>query len=167
MVLNPVRAGIVEDAGKWSWSSYKAMIGETTAPAWLATDGLLALFSTRRSAAVRRYARFVAEGIGQDSIWENLNRQVFLGDDRFVARMQKCIKGLSDDVNIPKVQRRPPARSLQAIATVHDSRNDAIVAAHETGQYSYQQTAEFFGLHFTTVGRIVRAAGDTKRRLYI
>ena len=54
VVLNPVRAGIVEDPGKWSWSSYQAMIGETTAPDWLATDGLLAQFGKRRSAAVRR-----------------------------------------------------------------------------------------------------------------
>ena len=32
-----------------------------------------------------------------------------------------------------------------------------MLAAHDTGQYSYQQIAELFGVHFTTVGRIVRA----------
>lgn len=29
-------------------------------------------------------------------------------------------------------------------------------AAYETGDYSYQQIAKEFGVHFTTVGRLVR-----------
>ncbi|MBY0578538.1 MAG: helix-turn-helix domain-containing protein [Burkholderiales bacterium] len=37
-------------------------------------------------------------------------------------------------------------------------RNAAIVAAHATGGYSYQGIADHFGIHFTTVGRIVRKA---------
>lgn len=105
VVLNPVRAGMVDNPGAWYWSSYRAMIGEAAAPAWLATDGLLAQFSGKRDEAIRRYIQFVSERGGQISIWNNLNRQVFLGDDRFVVRMQDKIKGLSQDVNIPKVQR--------------------------------------------------------------
>jgi DNA-directed RNA polymerase specialized sigma24 family protein len=31
-----------------------------------------------------------------------------------------------------------------------------MIAAHGTGEYSYQQIADFFGVHFTTVGRVVR-----------
>ena len=52
---------------------------------------------------------------------------------------------------------------MQFIAEAHESRNNAIVAAHATGAYSYQQIAEFFGLHFTTIGKIVRAAKATNR----
>ncbi len=163
VVLNPVRAGMVKDPGRWCWSSYNAMIGEASSPDWLATDGLLAQFAIRRSTAVRKYMQFIAEGIDRESIWKDLNRQVFLGDDQFVSRMQAKAKGLSRDVNIPRVQRRPPAPSLQAIAEAHESRNNAIVAAHATGAYSYQQIAEFFGLHFTTIGKIVRAAKAANR----
>ena len=47
---------------------------------------------------------------------------------------------------------------LQAIAEAHQSRDDDIVAAYATGAYSYPQIAEYFGLHFTTIGRIVYAA---------
>jgi len=36
-------------------------------------------------------------------------------------------------------------------------RDAAIKAAYATGAYAYQQIAEHFGIHFTTVGRIVRA----------
>ncbi len=154
---------MVKDPGKWCWSSYHAMIGEASSPDWLATDQLLARFAIRRRTAVRRYMQFIAEGIDRESIWKDLNRQVFLGDDRFVSRMQAEAKGKSKDFNIPRVQRRPPAPSLQAIAEAHESRNHAIVAAHASGAYSYQQIAEFLGLHFTTVGKIVRAAKTTNR----
>ncbi len=81
--------------------------------------------------------------------------------------MLEKVKDLSQDVNIPKAQRRPPAPSLKAIASTHENRNQAIVAAYATGGYSYQQIAEFFDLHFTTVGKIVREAKaeHTKDRL--
>jgi len=165
VVLNPVRAGMVEHPGAWPWSSYTAMTGEARAPSWLATDWLLAQFATRRTDAVRHYIQFVAQGRHQPSIWNNLNRQVFLGDNQFVVRMQKQIKGLSQDVNIPHTQRRPPAPPLAAIVLAHDTRNQAIIAAYATGDYSYQQLAEFFRLHFTTVGKIVR--GERHEQLKI
>jgi len=41
VVLNPIRAGMVEDAESWPWSSYQTMIGLEGAPPWLGTDWLL------------------------------------------------------------------------------------------------------------------------------
>jgi len=158
VVLNPVRAGIVKHPGNWPWSSYKAMVGTAQGPEWLATGGLLAQFAAKRAMARERYRLFVVEGIGQESIWKDLTRQIYLGDDRFVERMQAKLKGKWDDVNIPRVQRRPPAPPLDLIQAAQGETGRAIVAAYETGEYSYQQIAEHFGLHFTTVGRIVRAA---------
>jgi hypothetical protein len=38
VVLNPVRAQMVTEAGDWPWSSYRATIGREVAPAWLDTD---------------------------------------------------------------------------------------------------------------------------------
>ncbi len=158
VVLNPVRAGMVDHPGKWLWSSYNAMVGEATAPPWLATDKLLAQFAGKRNKAAQGYSQFVAQGIGQESIWRLLNRQVFLGDDRFVQQMQQKAKALPEDFNIPKAQRRPPAPSLKKLAEVHACRNAAIVAMYATGEYSYSQIAAFFNMHFTTVGKIVREA---------
>lgn len=156
VVLNPVRAGMVAAAVDWPWSNYRATTGEVDAPAWLEVDGLLAQFGTRRSRAVAAYERFVRDGVGADSIWQHLNRQAFLGDDAFVARAHKRASQRSDDVNIPRAQRRPPAPPLNAIAAKHTDRNDAMIAAWATGEYSYSQIAEHFGVHFTTVGRVVR-----------
>lgn len=156
VVLNPVRAGMVRQPGDWPWSSYRAMTGEADAPEWLATDGLLAQFGTRRSRAIAAYERFVQAGIGAESPWRHLNRQAFLGDDDFVARMHKRARKRPEDLNVPKAQRRPPPPSLEAIAAHHGDRNAAMRAAWATGEYSYARIAEHFGVHFTTVGRVVR-----------
>jgi hypothetical protein len=164
VMLNPVRAGLVEEPGQWRWSSYQATLSAQAAPAWLATEALLAHFSTPRRTAAHRFAQFVFEGIGQESIWKDLKRQIFLGNDHFVACMQGKLDGLSEDVNIPKIQQRLPAPSLSAIAKAYNSRNEAIVAAYETGEYSYQQIAAYFGLHFTTIGKIVRREMVTKKK---
>ena len=47
VVLNPVRAGMVEEPGQWPWSSYGAMLAPGWLPGadWLATDKLLAYFA--------------------------------------------------------------------------------------------------------------------------
>ena len=36
-------------------------------------------------------------------------------------------------------------------------------AAYETGAYSFQQIAKEFGVHFTTVGRVVRQSARSTR----
>jgi len=107
-------------------------------------------------AARRRYGQFVREGIGKESIWAGLRQQIYLGDEKFVARVQKKAKVQGDELSIPRVQRRAPAPSLAAIAVKYRERDDAIVAAYATGSYSYGQIAGYFGLHLATVGRIIR-----------
>ncbi|MDA3919588.1 MAG: hypothetical protein PF501_02725 [Salinisphaera sp.] len=157
VVLNPVRARMVGQPSEWPWSSYGAMMGVVSSPGWLATDGLLAAFGTRRAIARKRYQAFVFDGMNAESIWTGLKAQAFLGDDSFVASSLKHANA-HDDVNIPKAQRRAPPPALDMIACKHSTRDEAIVACHASGGYSYTEIADYFGLHFTTVGRIVRAS---------
>ncbi|HEY0719988.1 MAG TPA: addiction module toxin RelE, partial [Gammaproteobacteria bacterium] len=156
VVLNPVRAGMVKHPGAYVWSSYGAMVGDAPTPQWLATDGLLSRFGNRRSEARRRYTRFLEEGINTPSIWAGLRQQIYLGDEKFIRRMQKKMNPAGDTLSIPKAQRRGPAPSLDSIAAKHRERNGAIIAAYATGCYSYREIAEFFGLHLATVGRVIR-----------
>lgn len=158
VVLNPVRAGLVKRAQDWPWSSYQASMGLAPAQDFLAVDGLLAQFASRRSTAQARYAQFVLEGVGAASPWSQLRSQVYLGDEGFVEKMQKRVqKQQRDDVQIPRAQRRAPAPTLKAIEQAEPDRNAAMVRAYATGAYSYQQIAQHFGVHFTTVGRVVRS----------
>jgi len=155
VVLNPVRAGMVRLPQDWPWSSYGAMTGQVEPPRWLTTDALLSPFGTVRAEAVRAYAQFVAEGMKAPPLWDKLQGQVYLGDAGFVARMLAKAKG-APALQVPQVQRRAPAAPLAEIASAHADRDAAIAAAHATGHYSYTQIAAHFGVHFTTVGRVVR-----------
>lgn len=166
VVLNPVRAGMVKEPGSWQWSSYNATVGVQSPPDWLKVDGLLAQFGQKRGFARRRYKSFVEQGIGRESLWSELTHQIFLGDERFVERTQARVDDEEmEDVNIPRAQRRGPAPPLKLIENQYKERNRAVVAAYETGEYSYPHIAKHFGVHFTTVGRIVRAARKSRREI--
>ncbi len=146
---------VCASAEDWLWSSYRAMMGKAPVPEWLAVKGLLRLFDTRRSVARRRYRRFAIEGVDEESVWVNLKQQIYLGDETFVERVQERA-GIADEMTIPRVQRRPPAPEIAELETCYTNRNEAIVAAYATGAYSYNEIAEYFGLHLVTVGGIVR-----------
>ncbi len=157
VVLNPVRAGIVNLPEQWPWSSYRAMMGEVSVPKWLAVDGLLCQFGVVREEACHNFQRFVLEGMGQ-CIWDRLRQQIYLGDETFVERIQAKVQIDGDELTVPQAQRRPPAPSLAVIDACHSDRNAAVVAAYATGAYSYREIAAYFGVHLATVGRIVRKA---------
>ena len=158
VVLNPVRANLVRLPEQWLWSSYKQMICTTQAPRWLMREKLLAQFSPQFEQAKRRYIEFVREGVGIPVIWQHLNQQIYLGDDAFVSKALSNGTVNERDIDIPLPQQREPAANLETIAASNRDRNIAIVAAYTTGRYSYREIGEFFDLHFTTVGAIVRAA---------
>ena len=155
IVLNPVRAGMIDAPEKWRWSSYRSMIALAPTPGWLAVNVVLSRFGTDREKARRRYRTFVLEGVGQ-GIWEGLRQQIYLGDEAFVKRMQTKARVRGDTLSVPRAQRRPPPPSLAELAAHPDGRNAAIVAAYATGAYTYREIAEHFGVHLATVGRIVR-----------
>jgi REP element-mobilizing transposase RayT len=159
VVLNPVRAGMVKKVEAWQWSSYRASVGLEPPTSWLSVDAVLSQFAKRRSLAQQRYAQFVAEGVKADSPWLHLKNQIFLGDEQFVKQMQTHLQTMQqDDVQIPQTHRRAPPKTLAEIEHSTTDRNTAIAMAHQTGAYSYPQIAAHFGVHFTTVGRIVREA---------
>ncbi len=140
------------------------MVGKAKFPVWLATDALLAQFGNRKASAQRDFRRFVSEGIGRESIWKNLNRQIYLGNEKFVERMQGTLEEKMSDVNIPQVQQRPPAPPLDVILAKYRRRDRGIIAAYRTKEYSYKQIAEYIGVHFTTVGRVVRRSQRNRTR---
>ena len=148
---------MVDFPEQWPWSSYRAMMGEAAVPKWLAVDGLLCQFGAVREEARHNFQRFVLEGMGQ-CIWGGLRQQIYLGDERFVERIQANVQVDGDKLTVPQVQRRPPAPSLAVIVAHHSDRDGAIVAAYATRAYSYREIAAYFGVHLATVGRIVRKA---------
>lgn len=157
VVLNPVRAGIVPTPGDWPWSSYPATVGEAPAPPFLETDWLLREFADNRGEAVAAFRRFVAEGIGAPSPWVELKGQIYLGSEQFVERMQALIDPKRPLREIPKRQRRAPAKPLDDYAARYPNRDQALAEAYRTGAYSMQMIADHFGVSRMTVSRAVKS----------
>ena len=161
IVLNPVRAGIVESPEHWPWSSYPITAGLSPCPDWFDRDWLLGEFATRRDPAVKRYMQFVADGVQQPSPWAMLKQQIFLGGDPFVEKVQSLVAGqrLSE---VPKIQKRARPRPLSHYADTGADRSEAMFLAYRSGGYTLNEIAEFFDVHYSTVSRLVSAYAKRK-----
>lgn len=157
VVLNPVQAGMTDTAGDWPWSSYRAVMGKTLAPDWLAVDETLHLFHTMRGPARRAFARFVADGINAEDPFGQMPRAGFLGSESFIETILDKFDNRSVSGEIPK--RLRPARSLAQIARDAADRDQAITEAYRTGAYTLTEIAHHFGIHQSTASRIARRDG--------
>jgi REP element-mobilizing transposase RayT len=84
IVLNPVRAGMVEDPGRYRWSSFKATAGMIKTPDFLSTNWILSQFAKTRPEAQALYRRFVRAGIKEASPWSALKGQCLLGGKEWI-----------------------------------------------------------------------------------
>ncbi|MFO1429799.1 MAG: transposase [Candidatus Competibacteraceae bacterium] len=156
VVLNPVRAGMVNRPEAWPWSSYRATVGDIEPPAFLATDWLLRAFGDDRQQAVNGYRKLVADGMTAPSPWRNLKNQVYLGSERFVEQLQARIDPSRSLGEVPQRQRRTVERPLDYYSAYYAERDRAIAEAYRTGAYSMQAIAEYFGIGRMTVSRAVK-----------
>jgi hypothetical protein len=115
VVLNPVRAQLVNHPRRWAWSSYRATAGEEPAPPWLTVDWLLGQFAARRAAAQAAYRGFVEAGIRQpDRPWSQLRGQMYLGSDGFLTGVHRQIRRHADP-EIPRAQKAPSRPGLDEL----------------------------------------------------
>jgi len=155
VVLNPVRAGMVEQPEDWPWSSYRAVAGMCESPQWLDTDWLLSQFGKRRKRAIEGYRQFVMEGTGTPSPLENVRYQLLLGDDAFVE--QYCTHKKPEEVReVSKAHRRVLALPLVDYQKRYGERQEAMAHAYLSGAYTMAEIGEHFGVHYMTVSRAVR-----------
>jgi len=155
IVLNPVRACMVDSPNEWAWSSWHCMLSNATSPSWLFSDALLLQFSDNREDAIECYIEFVKNGVGKN-VWDNLQHQVFLGDNEFVDKYQSMLDEQSGDLSeIPLKQRSATPKSLEQYEQEANSKHEAIVKAYQSGGYTQKQVGDFFGLHYSQISRIV------------
>lgn len=154
VVLNPLRAGMVQRLETWPWSSYLATCGQTPVPAWLQPDWILAQFGRQRARAICKYVEFVHEGARLPSVWMQLQGQIYLGSDAFVKKMQAHIEKRPSLDEIPRAQRRMLTQPLTEFEQRY-GRNEAMARAYMSGQHTMAAIAEHFGVHYSTVSRAV------------
>ncbi len=115
LVLNPVRAGLVENAREWPWSNFLATAGHRPAPAWLETAWTVEQFG-RGEEARRAYTDFVAAGAGRpERPWRQVAGQLFLGGEEFRRRAIRLAALHPADPEIPLPQRRAIRRTLEDV----------------------------------------------------
>ena len=156
IVLNPVRANMVATASDWIWSSYRATICETKSPTWLASNHILALFSTEVLSAIKKFQNFVALGILSESPWHSLKNQIYLGSDHFVKDMQSKINPQKNLNNFPKPQYLVQPHSLQHFEQQSINRDEGIIMAYNSGGFSMAEIGKHFSLHYSRVSRIIK-----------
>jgi len=163
VALNPVRAGMVAQAGDWPWSSYGVMAGVSPKPDWLKTDWVLGQFGSRPDKAVAAYLDFVLSGVGLPSPWKSLRGQIYLGSEEFINRMEALFKDRWAMTEIPKIQRRPLVKPLECYRKTAADTKEAMARAYASGDYTMQEIAGYFGVHYATVSRAVKKHGTAMR----
>jgi hypothetical protein len=161
VVLNPVRAKMVEKPEDYPWSSYLATAGKGKPHPCLTTDWVLGQFSGKRERAEREYRQFVHWGIGEKTIWTEVRGQALLGEEDFVDKLLDHLKKRKDILEIPRSQRyahRPSLDKLfsKEVQLNRRKRRGAITKAVEQYGYGQREIADHLGLHYSSVSRIMQ-----------
>lgn len=159
VVLNPVRAKMVQAPADYAWSSYRPTLGLDAVPAALSTDWLLGQFARTKAVARQRYQAFVLAGLSQPSPWKALKGQVLLGSEAFVKKIRPQLKVTEGTAEVPKRQRRLHRPALKQLLAGKDSkagRNRAMASAYLEHGYTLTEIGYQAGLHYATVSRIIK-----------
>ncbi len=164
MVLNPVRAAMVDKPDKWAWSSYRSTAGLKKGQRFLTTDWILGQFAGNRSKAERLCRSFIKEGIVKESPWKELKGQIYLGGMEFIDRLKAVVRKVEGIKEIPRVQRYASRPGLSEIIKkdVRFKRDESIYKAHVGFGYSLKEIADYLDLHYTTVSKVINAMGHKK-----
>jgi putative transposase len=91
VVWSPVREGLSRQPGGWPWSNFRATAGREQAPPWVEVDWTLAQFARRPAAARGAYRRFIEEGRRAPSPLDDVEREGYLGDRRFLRNAKQLL----------------------------------------------------------------------------
>lgn len=161
--LNPVRASMVSHPVDWPWSSYRAHVGRRVAQDWLDTPSVQGYLLGRgvensRDAiqAGQRYEKLVEQG-RNIRLWDiALRKQIYLGDDRFITKMQALLEAdRVGAVEVPRTQRIAKPASIKTYVNSYP-RNEAIVRACREGGHTLSSVAREVGLSVSRVSRILK-----------
>lgn len=161
IVLNPVRAGMVDEASQYPWSSYRATAGEQPAPAWLNRRAIYAQLADTSPSAQQRYRDFISQGREAVSPWAVLKGQTLLGSDEFVRRMQPLLDDAVQRKEIPRYQRlvhRPPLAELFPAEDPPGKaeRDKRIHQAYTDYGYTMAEIARAVGMHYSSISKVLK-----------
>ena len=149
VVLNPVRAKMVQYPQEWKWSSYCATTGEMPTPDFLTVEWLLGQYGKRYSVAKEEYKTFVMEGMGASRPWEKLQGQIYLGGKKFIKEHQPD-RIISE---IPRRQTHANRPELKELFGAKANLDAMMMEAYRRYGYRMSEIADHLGVHYATVSR--------------
>ena len=136
------------------------MIGRIPSPDWPTSDAILSYFSNHREQAIASYIAFVGDGVNV-RIWDDLQQQIYLGDEEFIQKHQLMVELLTGDIaEIPIEQRKKKHLTLNEYQSKYPDKHQAIYFAYLSGQYIQKQIGEYFNLHYSRVSQIISKVKD-------
>ena len=159
VVLNPIRARVVDHPRRYRWSSYRAIAGEAEPLEFLSVKWTLSQFDEDPDRARAAYRQFVKEGRGVPA-WQDVRGGILLGTEEFTNRMTPLLRDTEPDSEISKRQRFADRRSLEDIfagaQTDRRLRNQRIHEAVMSHGYTLTALQKYLRLHPSTLSRIVK-----------
>jgi putative transposase len=153
VVLNPVRAGLVDSPERWKWSSYRATAGLAEMPPFL-RPGLLWQYIGGGDpvAIVRRYREFVAD---MRAASEGIPAAPVLGDAEFVQRFKEHREQASREVPGRERRVRSSLEALFTAAATRVARIAQVRSAYSLG-YTKADIARFLELNPSTITKMMK-----------
>ena len=155
--LNPVRARLVSDPARYSWSSYSIYIGMGKGCGWLEKRFILNQISTKERRAQKGYEKYVKEGARQkmDHPLEKVVGSTLLGSDGFIEWVRaKWIEKKDISRDVPALRRLARWPDLSTIlrqtrkvfgSGTAESRRVALYLSHRLSGASLREVGKFFG----------------------
>ena len=169
--LNPVRAGMVNMAEKFDWSSYRYYIGKSKKLDWLTLDFILCYFDKDIRHARKNYQKFVNAGVNitSESPLEKTVASTLLGSDDFVASIKdKYLNHNDKDRDVPAIKelKKGPeiAETHKYITAVcngdaQKSKKITIYLFHKYSDKRLREIGDYFGIGESAVSDASRRFG--------
>lgn len=163
IVLNPIRAGLVNHPGEYTWSSFNEMIGTIKQePPIIAAELLLSHFGIEPDEARKNYIDFVMDGIDKPSPFSHTVGSTFLGNKEFLSSLESILKPVINRKDISSEQRyayRPTLSELFEHSKFFSKEFRNKVIFHAYSDYAYRQVdiARHINLHRVTISNIIKA----------
>lgn len=160
IMLNPVKAGLVDEPGAWRWSSYRAMAGLSKVPSFLAVADVWRMFADGDDDAQHRFAEFVDAGRGQVALPEAGNSW----SEAFRAEVAAALEPYRDVCAFSRRERyavRPNLCDLLAQCHDRESRYTSMAEAYWRYGYTLREIGSVLGCHESTVLRQIGRARVT------
>jgi putative transposase len=160
--LNPVRAGLVTAPEEWEWSSFRQIAGIDAKSVLIETDWVLSQFGKSKNLARERYIEYLkSSDAAADKPFEKMTHRSILGSEEFVRRFDESIWQKDEIVEIARKHRhvnRPtlPALFHEGHSISAEDRDHAIWEAVYDFGYRQKEVADYLGLHYASVCRVLR-----------